>query len=120
MLNIFISIIFFKKVGFLIIPIATTVSSWFNAIVLFVFLKKKDLFNFNYIFVDRFIRISIASILMGVFFNYLIHFFNAQMIYEEIFKFMYLVGIVILGLIFYILVAIFIKAFKISDIHLKY
>ena len=120
LLNIFISIIFFKKVGFLIIPIATTVSSWFNAIVLFVFLKKKDLFNFNYIFVDRFIRISIASILMGVFFNYLIHFFNAQMIYEEIFKFMYLVGIVILGLIFYILVAIFIKAFKISDIHLKY
>ena len=42
------------------------------------------------------------------------------LLYEEIFKSVYLVGVVILGLTFYILVAIFIKAFKISDIHLKY
>mgnify|MGYP001357584532 CR=1 FL=1 len=120
LLNIFISIIFFKEVGFLIIPIATTISSWFNAIFLFIFLKKEKLFSFNLIFIDRFIRISIASILMGIFFNYLIHFFNERMVYEEILKSMYLVSIAILGLIFYILVSIFIKAFKISDIHLKY
>jgi len=120
LLNIFISIIFFKEIGFLIIPIATTISSWFNAIFLFIFLKKRELFSFNLIFIDRFIRILIASILMGIFFNYLIHFFNEKMVYEEIFKSMYLVSIAILGLIFYILVSIFIKAFKISDIHLKY
>ena len=57
---------------------------------------------------------------MGIFFNYLIHFFNSKLIYEEIFKSMYLISIVVLGLTFYILVAIFIKAFKISDIYLKY
>ena len=32
LLNIFISIYFFKEIGFIIIPIATTISSWFNAI----------------------------------------------------------------------------------------
>ena len=120
LLNIFISIIFFKEIGFLIIPIATTISSWFNAIVLFILLKQRKLFMFNLIFIDRFIKILIASILMGIFFNYLIHFFNDKFLYEEILKSVYLVGSAILGLTFYILVAIFIKAFKISDIHLKY
>ena len=41
LLNIFISIIFFKEIGFIIIPVATTISSWFNAILLFILLKKK-------------------------------------------------------------------------------
>jgi putative peptidoglycan lipid II flippase len=120
LLNVFISIIFFKEVGFIIIPIATTISSWFNAILLFILLRKKNLFSFNLIFIQRFIKILVASILMGIFFNFLIHFLNDKLIYEEIFKSAYLIGAVILGLTFYILVSIFIKAFKISDIHLKY
>ncbi len=120
LLNILISIIFFKEIGFLIIPIATTISSWFNAILLFILLKKNKLFSFNLIFINRFLKILIASILMGIFFNYLIIFFENKLIYEGIFKSTYLISTVILGLTFYILVAIFIKAFKISDIHLRY
>ena len=38
-LNIIISIYYFKYIGFIIIPIATTISSWFNSIVLFIYLK---------------------------------------------------------------------------------
>ena len=120
LLNIFISILFFSKIGFLIIPIATSVSSWFNAIFLFAILKKKQLFSFNLIFINRFVKILLASVLMGIFFNFLIDFFSSNFLYVETFKSLYLVGTVILGFAFYILVAIFIKAFKISDIHLKY
>ena len=120
LLNIVISIVLFKEIGFLIIPIATTISSWFNAIFLFIFLKKRNLFNFNLIFIDRFIKILVASILMGIFFNYLIHFLDDKLIYENFFKSVYLVSTAILGLTFYIFIAIFIKAFKISDIYLKY
>jgi len=120
LLNIFISVIFFKEIGFIIIPIATTISSWFNAIFLFIFLKKKNLFTFNSIFIDRFIRILISSILMGILFNYLITFLDNKLIYEEISKSIYLVSTVVVGLTFYFLVAIFVKAFKISDINLKY
>ena len=120
LLNIFISIFYFREVGFLIIPIATTISSWFNVIFLFIFLKKKNLFNFNLIFINRSIKILAASILMGIFFNYLIYFLEDKLIYEETFKSLYLVSSVILGLTFYILVAVLIKAFKITDIHLKY
>jgi len=120
LLNIFISVIFFKEVGFLIIPIATTISSWFNAFLLFIFLKKESLFSFNLVFIDRFIKILIASVLMGAFFNYVIYFFNDKLIYQSSFKAVYLVGAVILGLMFYLLIAILIKAFKRSDINLNY
>jgi putative peptidoglycan lipid II flippase len=120
LLNIFISVIFFKEVGFIIIPIATTISSWFNAFLLFIFLKKESLFSFNLVFIDRFIKILIASVLMGAFFNYVIYFFNDKLIYQSSFKAVYLVGAVILGLMFYLLIAILIKAFKRSDINLNY
>jgi len=120
LLNVFISIIFFKEVGFIIIPIATTISSWFNAILLFIFLKIKELFSFNLVFINRFIKILISSIFMGIFFNYVIHFFNEKLIYQENLKGIYLVGVVISGLMFYLLIAILIKAFKRSDINLNY
>ncbi|WP_415300040.1 murein biosynthesis integral membrane protein MurJ [Candidatus Pelagibacter sp. Uisw_134_02] len=120
LLNIFISLVFFKEIGFIIIPIATTISSWFNAILLFTFLKIKNLFYFNLVFINRFIKIFLASILMGIFFNCVIHFFNEKLLYEANFKAAYLIGAVVLGLIFYLLIAILIKAFKRSDINLNY
>jgi putative peptidoglycan lipid II flippase len=120
LMNILISIFYFKSIGFIIIPIATTISSWFNSILLFIFLKKENLFNFNLIFIKRFTRILIASILMGLFFNYLINFFENNLTYEQNFKSIFLIGIVLLGLISYFLIAVLIKAFKISDIKLKY
>ena len=120
LLNIFISIIFFEEVGFIIIPIATTISSWFNAVLLFIFLKTKNLFSFNLVFINRFIKILISSILMGIFFSYIIHFFHSKFLYQESFKGIYLMGVVILGLAFYLLIATLIKAFKKSDINLNY
>jgi putative peptidoglycan lipid II flippase len=120
LLNIFVSVLYFKSIGFIIIPIATTVSSWFNCIALFVILKKESLFNFNSLFINRFIRILIASIIMGLFFNYLTIFLDNKLAYEQNFKSIYLIGSVLLTLVFYLSIAFFIKAFKISDINLKY
>ena len=120
LLNVFISVVFFKEVGFIIIPIATTISSWFNAILLFIFLKMKNLFSFNLVFLNRFVKILLASVLMGIFFKYVIHFFNDNLLYEASFKAIYLIGAVVSGLIFYLLIAILIKAFKKSDINLNY
>ena len=120
LLNIGISVYYFNSLGFIIIPIATTISSWFNCVLLFIFLKKENFFEFNLVFFNRFLRISISAILMGLFFNYLIIFFQDNLTHDQDFKSIYVVGIVLLGLIFYLLIAILIKAFKISDINLKY
>ena len=120
LLNIVISIYFFKSIGFVIIPIATTISSWFNLIILFLLLKKKNLFNFSRIFMQRFLRIVFSSILMGLFFNYLMILFNDQLSFENSSKSIYLILSVILGLSFYLLVSFLIKAFQLDDIKLKY
>ena len=119
-LNIVISLYFFKKVGFIIIPIATTFSSWFNSLVLFFFLRNKDLFKFNEVFIVRFFKIIVASFLMGIFFKYLISFFQNQLLYYYNLKIFYLIMIVFLAFIFYILISFFIKAFQYGDIKLKY
>ena len=119
-LNILISVYFFKSVGFIIIPIATTISSWFNLITLFLFLKKKNLFTFNNIFMKRFFKIIFSSILMGLFFNFLMIVFNEQLSFDNSLKSVYLILSVILGLCFYLLMSYLIKAFQLEDIKLRY
>ena len=119
-LNICISVYYFKSVGFIIIPIATTISSWCNSLILFIYLKKKNFFRFNKTFLIGFIKILFASILMGLFFKYLILFFDDKLTYEYNFKSFYLILSVFLGLSFYLILSLFIKAFKYDDIKLKY
>ena len=119
-LNIIISVYYFKIIGFIIIPIATTISSWFNSIILFIFLYKRNLFEFNEIFFIKFMKIFIVSIIMGILFKYLIIIFEYQLAYDYNFKSIYLIISVFFSLIFYILFSLFIKAFKYNDINLKY
>mgnify|MGYP001430805097 FL=1 len=120
LLNILISIYYFNKIGFIIIPIATSISSWFNAIVLFIYLKNKNLFYFKNNFILNLFKIIFASILMGLFFNFLLNFFENQLSFYHSFKSIYLILSVLFALFFYIFICYLIKAFKISDIKLNY
>ena len=120
LLNVLISIIFFKKVGFIIIPIATSISSWFNAITLYVMSKKKDFFVYNDIFLYRFPRILLSSLIMGLFFYILLNFFGDKLVYSENFKFIYLLITILLSLMCYLFISVLTKAFKLSDINLNY
>ena len=120
LVNIFISLYFFSEIGFIIIPIATSISSWFNSILLFLFLKNRQLFYFNQIFFIKFIKIIFASIMMGLFFNFMLNFFQNELAFNQSIKSFYLVLSVILGLLFYLIVSYFIKAFQMNDIKLKY
>ena len=119
-LNIIISLSFFKSIGYIIIPIATSISSWFNSIILFVYLNKKNLFEFNRIFIIRLLKIIFVTILMGIFFKYLIISFENKLMFDQYLKPLYLILCVSLGLSFYLILSFFIKAFKFDDIKLKY
>ena len=120
MLNIFISVYYFNDIGFIIIPIATSISSWFNSVLLFIFLRNRQLFYFNKMFFMKFIKIIFASILMGLFFNFLLNYFQNELEFNQSIKSLYLVLSVILGLLFYLIVCYFVKAFQMNDIKLKY
>ncbi len=119
-LNILVSLYYFRDIGFIIIPIATSISSWFNSIILFMYLSKNKLFSFNKIFIKNFFKIIFASILMGFVFKYLISFFGDQLIYNYKFKLFYLILVVISALILYLFTSFFIKAFNSKDLKLKY
>ena len=119
-INITISLYYFSNIGFIIIPIATSISSWFNSIVLFLFLKSQKLFEFNEIFFIKFFKITFSSITMGLIFSYLISFFENKLVYDYNLKLFYLLLSVLLGLMFYLIVSFFINAFNSKDLKLKY
>ena len=118
--NILISIYYFNEVGFVIIPIATSISSWLNALLLFIFLKNRNLFYFHRVFLINLVKIVVASLLMGVFFNFLIIYFQKELSFDQNLKSFYLILSVLLSLCFYLIVSYWIKAFKMSEFKLKY
>ena len=119
-LNIFISVYFFNKIGFIIVPIATTISSWFNALILLVVLINKKYFSLNKNFLVQFFKIIISTALSSYIFYNLVNFFNENLSYESGNKLITMILLVIITLIIYVVISIFTKTFKISDIKLKY
>ena len=79
--------------------------------------------KYQYIF---FLLILIYSVFNGgnsnllIQINFLLSFFHNQLAFNENLKLIYLILSVVLGLLFYLFVSYWIKAFKISDIKLKY
>ena len=118
-LNIIISVSLFSKVGFVIIPIATSFSSWVNVVLYYYFIKKKDLYNFDSKFIYKFPRIILSVVVMGFILYLLLGFFSDKFDYNESWKFIYLFIMVIFSLISYFLISNFLGAFKFKDIKLK-
>ena len=119
-INILISVYFFNKIGFIIIPIATSLSSWLNAILLFVYLFKKNYFNFSKTFNMSFIKIVFNSILTSYLFYSLLQLFERSLNYESRFKLLCIILLVVFTIIVYLLLSSITKAFKLSDIKIKY
>jgi len=119
-INILISVYFFNKIGFIIIPIATTISSWVNALILLIFLMEKKYFSLNSNFIFSSSKIILSTALTSYIFYNLIKYFAENLTYESEYKIITIILLVIITFIIYILISIFTKAFKISDIKLKY
>ena len=118
-LNVLISISFFKEFGFVIIPIATSISSWINVFLHFYFIKKRNLFNFDKVFIYKFPRMILSVVVMGIVLYLLLGLFSDKFAYNESWKFIYLFIIVVISLISYFLISNFSGAFKFKDIKLK-
>ena len=118
-LNILISVSFFNKLGFVIIPIATSISSWINVFFHYYFIKKRNLYNFDKTFIYKFPRMILSVVVMGIILYLLLGFFSEQFNYNEGWKFIYLFIIVIISLFSYFLISNFSGAFKFKDIKLK-
>ena len=118
--NILISVIFFNKIGFIIIPISTTISFWINTLILFIYICKKDYYQINYNIIFSFLKISCSSILSSYFFYFLIDRFSENLDYYSDYKLFFYLVYNFLTFFMYIFVSVITKAFKFSDIKLKY
>ncbi len=119
-LNIVISVSLFGKLGFIIIPIATSISSWLNGFLLMVFALNKNYFNFSNSFFKQLFKIFIVNLICLGLFKILINYFSNYFIFTNSYKFLAIILLVVLTFAFYLLISILIKAFKISDIKLNY
>tara|TARA_B100001029_G_scaffold179726_1_gene190574 strand:+ start:20 stop:1549 length:1530 start_codon:yes stop_codon:yes gene_type:complete len=119
-INILISVYFFKDIGFIIIPVATTISSWLNSLLLFIYLKNRKYFSFNLSLAKNLIKIFISTSLTSILFYNLINYFSTKLNYDSEYKLFTIIILVITTFLAYIIISILTKAFKISDIKLKY
>ena len=117
-LNIILSVLFFNRIGFVIIPIATSISSWINVFFYFYFIRKRNLYNFDKMFIYKFPRIILSVVVMAIALYLLLGFFSDKFSYNESWKFIYLFIIVIISLFIYFLTSNFSGAFKFKDIKL--
>ena len=120
LVNIIISISFFKNIGFIIIPISTTLSSWINVILLYIFLKNKNYYIFNLELLFSVLKILCSVFISSYFFYFLINRFSEVLLNNSDYKLLTMIIIVIITLFTYILISILTKAFKLSDIKLRY
>ena len=119
-INIAISVLFFSEVGFVIIPIATSISSWVNAILLFLNLSFNNYFQMKNILNYSNLKIILASIISIYIFNLLINSFKNYLVYESDLKLIAIILLVCITVLVYIFIALITKTFKYSDIKLKY
>ena len=114
-LNVFISVIYFKKIGFVIIPIATSIATWSAVLIYVILLIKLKYFNVKKIFFVNMVKILISSLIMSLGLYYLLSFFENKLIYGNYYKSFYLIMIIALNASAYLLLVRLLGVFKIKN-----
>ena len=104
-INICISLSLFKKYGFIIIPIATSLSTWVAVIIYLIFLKKNKILFFKNNFIPNFLKILLSTFLMSIFLYYGLNYFEDKFEYSNKFKLIYMLIMVGLSSILFLIVA---------------
>jgi len=114
-LNILISVLYFKEMGFIIIPIATSIATWCAVIIYLILLLKFKYLSSSLNFYINFIKTIISVTIMSVLLYFLINFFEDKLIYTNYYKSFYLIVIVALAAAIYLLSARLLGVFKIKN-----
>ena len=114
-LNILISVSFFKQIGFVIIPIATSIATWLAVLIYVILLIKMKYFDAKYLFFANISKTFISSLIMSLGLYYLLSFFEEKLIYSSQYKSFYLIMTIILSTSAYLLLTRLLGIFKIKN-----
>ena len=93
-LNILISISFFTRIGFVIIPIATSISTWIGVLIYMNLLNQKKSLLLNILLFKNFIKIVISTFIMSFILLLALESFASYLEYSSKYKAIYLISIV--------------------------
>ncbi len=102
-LNTMISIIFFNKIGFIIIPIATSISTWIGVLIYIYLLSSKKILLLKNQLMINFSKILISTIIMSSILLFSLEKFANYLDYNYNYKALYLISIVSFVGMFYLL-----------------
>ena len=92
--NILISISFFSRIGFVIIPIATTISTWIGVLIYMLLLNQKKSLLLNNFLLKNFIKILVSTVIMSFILLFTLESFASYLEYSFKYKAVYLISIV--------------------------
>ena len=115
LLNVTISLIFFKEIGFIIIPIATTISTWAGILAYFVLLKKYKAFNIKPYLLKNVLKILLSTIFMSVLLIWGLDYFADRLVYDNNIKSIYLLFIVSFVATIYLITCYLLGLLKIKN-----
>ncbi len=102
-LNIIISVSFFKQIGFIIIPISTSISTWVGVALYIFSLKSRNFLNLKNYLTIKILKIVISTIFMTSILVFSLDIFAEYMVYNYKFKSVYLLIIVGFVTTFYLI-----------------
>ena len=114
-LNVIISLSLFNKVGFLIIPIATSISTWIGVLIFLYYLQKRRYLLLQNKIFKNILKIIVSSIIMAVILMLLLDKFSSYLDYAYSYKSIYLLIIVGFVGIVYLISCNVLGLFKIKN-----
>ena len=114
-LNVVISLSFFNQIGFVIIPLATSISSWVGVLIYLVLLNKYKFLMIKTYLLKNLIKIIFSTILMFILLLYGLDFFSNDLEYANKLKSFYLLFIVSFVATIYIISCYLLGVLKIKN-----
>ena len=114
-INIVISVLFFKKIGFIIIPIATTLSAWIGVLYFLYLLLKTGYLKIEPKFYTKLTKIIFSTLIMSYIFHNSLNYFAKNLSYSSDYKILYLLFIVIFVALLYFLICYFLKVLNLKN-----
>ena len=114
-INIIISVSLFSKIGFIIIPIATSISTWLGVFIYAYTLNEKNFLLLKNDLIINFLKIFISTIIMSFILILSIENFEVYLDYTYKYKAIYLITIVGFAGIVYLLLCYLLRVLKIKN-----
>ncbi len=94
LLNIAISVSFFEKIGFIIIPIATSISTWIGVLIYTFLLNSRNFLLIKDYLPRNVFKIIVSSVLMSIFLIFALNYYSGYLTYTYNYKSIFLLLIV--------------------------